>query len=262
MPLIQPYELFGLTSKASASEVRKAYYNMALLCHPDRGGSAEDMTIINAAYEWICRGLVGVASVPEASIEYDELLAEYKPEHMPSFIELQGENYGFPRSAFQCDDDFMYKLVLMKWQNEPDAVKDATCIVDYAAAYLCERLDPAVVAQTYPAAIPHGYSQLIAATAAGGDVASFSKTTDVVQYVEPVGRIREQTETAAVFAVPQLDDYSTETSTDYELAFSPAPALPPLPEDVPVNVEALMEQRRADDMSCTSKFISVVWHEK
>ena len=261
MPLIQPYELFGLTSKASADEVRKAYYNMALLCHPDRGGSVEDMTVINAAYEWVRRGLAGVTPVPEAAIEYDDLLAEYKPEHTPSFVELQGENCGFPRSAFPCDDDFLYKLVLMKWHNQSDATRETTRIADFATAYLHDRKDPAVASQTYPASVPHGYSELIASH---DDSAPFSKTTDIVQYVEPIGRIREQSETANVFAVSQLEDYSTETSTDYELAFSPPIKLPDI-DHVVLDIETLMAQRKADDigyLATTSKKISVAWDEK
>lgn len=51
--LIDPYKLFHLTSKSTLEQLRKAYYKMALLCHPDKGGSEDDMIIIHRAYIYI-----------------------------------------------------------------------------------------------------------------------------------------------------------------------------------------------------------------
>ena len=51
--LINPYRLFGLDSKSTLEQLRKAYYKMALLCHPDKGGSEDDMIIIHHAYIYI-----------------------------------------------------------------------------------------------------------------------------------------------------------------------------------------------------------------
>tara|TARA_Y100001958_G_C21157149_1_gene491912 strand:+ start:370 stop:1110 length:741 start_codon:yes stop_codon:yes gene_type:complete len=51
--LINPYKLFHLTSKSTLEQLRKAYYKMALLCHPDKGGSEDDMIIIHRAYIYI-----------------------------------------------------------------------------------------------------------------------------------------------------------------------------------------------------------------
>jgi curved DNA-binding protein CbpA len=51
--LINPYRLFGLDSKSTLEQLRKAYYKMALLCHPDKGGTEDDMNIIHNAYIYI-----------------------------------------------------------------------------------------------------------------------------------------------------------------------------------------------------------------
>ena len=55
--LINPYDLLGIKSDASLSELKKNYYNMALLCHPDKGGSSQDMYVVSSAYKYIKKQL-------------------------------------------------------------------------------------------------------------------------------------------------------------------------------------------------------------
>ena len=51
--LIDPYNLLGVTINSSPKEVKQAYYNLALLCHPDKGGCSKDMDIVNSAYRYV-----------------------------------------------------------------------------------------------------------------------------------------------------------------------------------------------------------------
>ena len=51
--LINPYQLLGVTINSSLKELKKAYYNMSLLCHPDKGGSNKDMIVVHTAYLYI-----------------------------------------------------------------------------------------------------------------------------------------------------------------------------------------------------------------
>ena len=59
--LLNPYELLGIKlekfknvpKKNVVSLLKKNYYNLALLCHPDRGGNKNDMNIITLAYKYI-----------------------------------------------------------------------------------------------------------------------------------------------------------------------------------------------------------------
>ncbi|MFP2913162.1 J domain-containing protein [Pyxidicoccus sp. 3LFB2] len=50
-----PYRLLGVSPHDSAETVRARYHEMAMERHPDRGGSAEKMRELNAAYEKILR---------------------------------------------------------------------------------------------------------------------------------------------------------------------------------------------------------------
>lgn len=247
MPSIQPYELFALTHKATLQDVRKAYYDMALMCHPDKGGSAEDMQTINAAYAWLKKGLEGVAPlVPDVPIEYDELLAEYKPEHAPTLLEIKGEIIGLPRDEFPYDDDFLYRCSIHKWQMETDEFRadPEHNVREYAIAFAKEHMarqsgsedpDPS---RLYPASIPHGYDDLIQHTTLAtlddpGDdpnttVQSFSKSTDIMEFSEPLHHMLRSVKKGAntvnaedVELPSKLDDYSIDGSaSDYELAFS------------------------------------------
>ena len=51
--LINPYDLLGVKINSTLSEIKKAYYNLALLCHPDKGGCKKDMDTIHQAYKYV-----------------------------------------------------------------------------------------------------------------------------------------------------------------------------------------------------------------
>ena len=61
------YAVLGLTSSAADSDIKKAYRNLAMQLHPDKGGSKEMFQRLNDAYERILRerGGVAVASSPD-----------------------------------------------------------------------------------------------------------------------------------------------------------------------------------------------------
>ncbi len=48
---INPFEVLGLTSDATADEVKRAFRQKALLHHPDRGGAADDFMATKRAYD-------------------------------------------------------------------------------------------------------------------------------------------------------------------------------------------------------------------
>lgn len=51
--IINPYALFGLNENSKMTDLKKAYYTMSLLCHPDKGGNSEQMDTIVKAYKYI-----------------------------------------------------------------------------------------------------------------------------------------------------------------------------------------------------------------
>lgn len=50
---IDPFELLGVDEKSTIKEARKAYYNLALLVHPDCGGNEESMKVLANAYNFV-----------------------------------------------------------------------------------------------------------------------------------------------------------------------------------------------------------------
>ena len=51
--LINPYDFLGVTINSSIKELKKKYFELALICHPDKGGNSNDMDILNKAYLYI-----------------------------------------------------------------------------------------------------------------------------------------------------------------------------------------------------------------
>jgi len=70
------YRLLGLPKNASDADIKKAYRNLALKHHPDKGGDQDQFKAISEAYE--------VLSDPEKRQIYD-VHGEYKPNNAPQF---------------------------------------------------------------------------------------------------------------------------------------------------------------------------------
>jgi len=52
---LDPFKILGVSPNATKEEVKKAFRKKAAECHPDRGGSNEEMIKVNAAWEAIKR---------------------------------------------------------------------------------------------------------------------------------------------------------------------------------------------------------------
>jgi curved DNA-binding protein CbpA len=55
--IINPYDFLGFDSKnannITMKDLKVTYYNLALICHPDKGGNSEDMLILKHCYDYI-----------------------------------------------------------------------------------------------------------------------------------------------------------------------------------------------------------------
>ncbi len=45
------YDVLGCSKEASAEELKKCFFKQSLLCHPDKGGSAEAFICVSAVYK-------------------------------------------------------------------------------------------------------------------------------------------------------------------------------------------------------------------
>lgn len=91
--LINPYDLFGINIDSSINELKKAYYEFAMITHPDKGGTDEDMCVISAAYNYVKEQLENKSnkSFEDVENEFNEFLLNQKSEKPPKFSEIYNE---------------------------------------------------------------------------------------------------------------------------------------------------------------------------
>jgi curved DNA-binding protein CbpA len=78
MDVINPYELLGFDSKTpniEMKELKKQYYMLSLICHPDKGGNSSDMIILKNCYEYVKEQ---IERKDEKSRDYEEVATEFK----------------------------------------------------------------------------------------------------------------------------------------------------------------------------------------
>lgn len=84
MTYVNPYELLGVTETSTKDEVRRAYYKLAMIVHPDKGGYAADMNVLHAAYEWVINHIHVVTGREGGHETYEE-----KEEAFQKFLDKQ-----------------------------------------------------------------------------------------------------------------------------------------------------------------------------
>lgn len=96
--VLNPYELLGVSVNATVQEVRKRYYALACLCHPDRGGTNEQMQTLHNAYEYVVRqvALNRTVTFEEMERDFEEFCASQKVK-VPPFYDIHAEAFNLPK---------------------------------------------------------------------------------------------------------------------------------------------------------------------
>jgi curved DNA-binding protein CbpA len=93
--LINPYELFGFDSKnpnITVKELKKQYFTLSLICHPDKGGTSEDMIILKNAYDYIKEQIENICQkdFKEVENEFQEFMKN-QTTRLPPFSQIYEE---------------------------------------------------------------------------------------------------------------------------------------------------------------------------
>jgi hypothetical protein len=87
---LDPYKLLGVTINSTLQDLKKNYYKLALICHPDKGGDKNDMIILHNAYLYIRKQLEYAKNnkvVENIEYNFDSFLKNNK-ENIPSYNEI------------------------------------------------------------------------------------------------------------------------------------------------------------------------------
>lgn len=200
---LDPYGLLGVTVGSTCQEVRRAYYDLALHAHPDKGGSPEQMRVVQAAYEYVSRQVAGVnrtRTYEDAEADFAGFLAAQGRAAYPSFMDVHADAFDLPRF------------------NDLWA----------AAAGASER-------ETDHASEPGGYGELMAPREPCAEYAPVETGPPpprmdlaLALFEEPLPRVMPARLVRRLLAESggAPEDYSTDTLSDYRLAFAGG-VLPP-----------------------------------
>ena len=75
MNFINPYNLLGVNpNMPDLKQLKKSYYRLALLCHPDKGGNKHSMDIVHKSYLYIKKQFDNCQNLKS----YEELEKEFE----------------------------------------------------------------------------------------------------------------------------------------------------------------------------------------
>lgn len=249
MHSVQPFELLGLTISSSLVEVRKRYYELALLCHPDKGGNVSDMIMLHNAYKWIEQQLVAMAGkehhvYEDAQKAFDEFVEQRKEnEVLPSMTDIALASAGLTK-----DDIYHWYLT-----NAPSEIRDDKItygwfeqivsrdiylysfknVADQSFTYVCQNVLDAIRASKdtlQHASIPGGYGDMMLDSQSDETTVPYIGKQELILYKEQTPVLQKEYGSFAYGVPNTLDTYTTMTASglhanDYKEAFS-EPCIP------------------------------------
>ena len=98
--VINPYHLFGLNIDSTLSDLKKSYYELSLICHPDRGGDKQEMITVHNSYLYLKKQLSN-HNHQDLSETYQDLEQQFQEfclqqtKELPDFCTIYDENNDF-----------------------------------------------------------------------------------------------------------------------------------------------------------------------
>lgn len=141
------YSVIGVSANADEEEIRAAYRAQARQLHPDLGGSAEAMKLLNNAYE--------VLSDPSARRAYDSQRITYDADEHDPFT---------PRSSISCSTESRYRRqhVQSIWW----LVLGADCCLFLGLYFVLVAMDPEVTRSSVQSSLARGAAVFLLSSAA------------------------------------------------------------------------------------------------
>lgn len=222
------WQLLGLTPRSSLDDARRAYYELARIVHPDRGGNADDMRMLHEAYRWVYEQLVG-ATLP---------ITVEDPSKTPIIDNILGMDrasleacYDKVASTNSSANERTMALDWVKYLVERDLMMGKD--LDSIESYIQESLGVVKGSQAgmYHASVPDGYGDMMDPHEGVSDYSnvaddkkmpgiSFSK--ELAVYKEPLCPSNFDLVKESLIVPKTLDDYSGNkerfTMTDYAIA--------------------------------------------
>jgi len=98
--VINPYHLFGLNIDSTLLDLKKSYYELSLICHPDRGGDKQQMITVHNSYLYLKKQLSN-HNHQDLSETYQDLEQQFQEfclqqtKELPDFYTIYDENNDF-----------------------------------------------------------------------------------------------------------------------------------------------------------------------
>lgn len=130
---LDPYALLGVSVHSTCQEVRRRYYELACICHPDRGGTSDQMRTLHNAYQFVSRGnaLNSSSTMEDLQRQFDAFCAA-QDEEAPTFIDIHSDTHELANfhSAFEAGQDIDGAFAQGGYDTAPSEYVDAS--VGYA----------------------------------------------------------------------------------------------------------------------------------
>lgn len=93
--MLNPYELLGVTIDTPKDYIKKIYFQLSLLAHPDKGGNTDDMITLKKAYDFVMKEIKNI----NTSVTVEDLEATFKDfcktqeNNVPLFQDIYAEAF-------------------------------------------------------------------------------------------------------------------------------------------------------------------------
>lgn len=239
---IDPFGLLGATVGSTQAEVKQAYFALALLMHPDKGGSAADMIVLHNAYKYVMEQLsfinqtVTIKDLEEQFAAFCMQQENESPTFVDITVDMKAFHHAFDQLPHGDTNGQMLGAALKSGYQASMEQSEYRCMINQEGHMGVLTYSP----------LDKINMQLMQNEDTSRMCVPFE--TQIMHYIEPQ---TANTDSSIYFSemahTNGLEDYGTMCMTDYRAAFTTVQDVPPEVSDMLLNrtFEQIFLQRQA-----------------
>lgn len=254
---LDPYGLLGVTVDSTPGQVRRAYYDLSRLVHPDKGGNAADMNVVHCAYKYVRDQVSGVnrtVSIEDLEERFAAFCRDQMEEPVPSMCRIandEGIACSKERVLASTIASFhrMFEALPVTGQGRASHHDGYDIMMEHSEYHVPGALGPVAPVTFVPYCLKKSSRSAHRGQPPESSVYSPFET-DIIAYHEPMTASTDTTMAFSEMVLSKgLDDYGTNRPfemTDYRTAFTTTHE--PLPEVTQFQLCQTWEQHATNRM--------------
>jgi hypothetical protein len=266
-----PYELLDVTTNSTPDAVKRKYYDLAILVHPDKSGNPEDMIALKKSYDFVMREI----SQTNREVTYEDMEEKFdkfcalQENKIPEFTDIYNLTHDVPRPDYENFNE-QFNKAFTSCPNDDASTPGYGDVMEKSEYKVDIEASNDSISDKFKKLFKNLNNSNFTTANSNSDTTTTNINDEIshkFDYITPyTAPISQKTKFNHLQTIPNhnssnsgITDYSLDNMTDYKLAFTDAVKDPRCFIDPVKDVDALdklLNARKDDDLKNDKNFIT------